>query len=64
MTVLFATAFNSLEAEGVTEVDLGGANVRSVAEFKRQFGARLVPSIRVRHVGPSWLRALHAIRSN
>jgi len=63
MTVLFAEAFDALAKEGVTEVDLGGANVRGVAEFKRQFGARLVPVFRVRHIGPHWLRSLHAIRS-
>ncbi|MEO0560135.1 MAG: GNAT family N-acetyltransferase [Bacteroidota bacterium] len=64
MTVLFANAFEALAAEGVTEIDLGGANVRSVAEFKRQFGARLAPVFRVRHVGPRWLRELHAIRQS
>ena len=63
MTVLFAKALDALAAEGVTEVDLGGANVRSVAEFKRQFGARLAPTFRVRHIGPRWLRVLHATRT-
>lgn len=62
MTVLFAAAFDALATEGITEIDLGGANVRSVAEFKRQFGARLTPVFRVRHIGPRWLRSLHAIR--
>ena len=49
---------------GVSNVtlDLSGANVPGVAEFKRQFGARLVPTMRVRRVGPRWLRAVDALR--
>ena len=64
MTALFVYAFDALAAEGITEIDLGGANVRSVAEFKRQFGARLTPTFRVRHVGPRWLRTMHAVRGH
>lgn len=64
MTVLLAHAFDVLASEGIVELDLGGANVRSVAEFKRKFGARLVPQYRVRHIGPRWLRAVQSIRSH
>ncbi|GAB5535183.1 MAG: hypothetical protein Rubg2KO_14320 [Rubricoccaceae bacterium] len=63
MTILFDHALRELANDGITDVDLGGANVRGVAEFKRQFGAHLVPSFRVRHIGPRWLRMLRAIRS-
>ena len=62
MAVLFAHAFEALRAEGVTTVDLGGANVPGVAEFKRQFGSRLVPTYRVRHSGSRWFNALQALR--
>lgn len=62
MAVLMAHAFDQLAAEGARSVDLNGANVPGVAEFKRQFGATLVPRYRVRHIGPRWLRAAQALR--
>ena len=62
MAVLFAHATAALAADGIATLDLGGANVPGVAEFKRQFGACLVPALRVRHVGPRWLRVANALR--
>lgn len=64
MTLLFAGAFERLAAAGVTNVDLGGANVPGVAHFKSQFGARLVPQLQTRLVGPRWLRVLDALRGS
>ena len=62
MAALMARAFQHLAEEGVTTVDLNGANVPGVAEFKRQFGATLVPRYRVRHLGPRWMRVAQALR--
>ena len=62
MAALMAHAFERLAEEGVTSVDLNGANVPGVAEFKRQFGAALVPRYRVRHIGPRWVRVAQALR--
>lgn len=62
MTVLLDRAVRDLGAGGVTHLDWAGANVRSVAEFKRKRADRLVPTLTVRHVGPRWLRAAQALR--
>ena len=43
-------------------LDLGGANVPGVAQFKRQLGGVLTPTVTVRRVGPRWLRALDGLR--
>ena len=55
--VLFAHATAALAADGVATLDLGGANVRGVAEFKRQFGARLAPTPVAR-----WTRGVLSVR--
>lgn len=41
-------AFNDLTTAGATGIDLCGANIRSVAEFKARWGARLEPTYTVR----------------
>ena len=55
--VLFAHATAALAADGVAALDLSGANVPGVAEFKRQFGARLVPTAVAR-----WTRGVLGLR--
>ena len=62
MSVLFLHAVAALKASGVTDLDLGGANVPGVAQFKRQLGGVLTPTVTVRRVGPRWLRAIDALR--
>ena len=62
MTVMTLRVFDRLYQDGARWVDLGGANLPPVAEFKRAFGLPLVPSLRVRRVGPRALRALDALR--
>ncbi|MEL6614850.1 MAG: hypothetical protein AAFQ43_03880 [Bacteroidota bacterium] len=62
MTVLLDRAVRDLASGGVAHLDWAGANVPSVAEFKRKRADRLVPTLTVRHVGPRWLRAAHALR--
>lgn len=62
MTVLLAEAFTQLRAEGVTTFDFAGANTPSIAEFKRRFGAELVPYFRARHTRPGPLRLLDPLR--
>ncbi|OZC03156.1 GNAT family N-acetyltransferase [Rubricoccus marinus] len=62
MSVLFLHAVDALKASGVTDLDLGGANVPGVAQFKRQLGGVLTPTVTVRRVGPRWLRAIDALR--
>lgn len=62
MTVLLANVLPRLRADGLTVFDFLGANVRSIAEFKRRFGPRLVPYFHARHVGHPALRALERLR--
>lgn len=62
MTVLLDRAVRDLSDAGVTDLDWGGANVPTVAEFKRKRADRLVPVLTARHLGPRWLRALAALR--
>jgi len=57
-TLLMARALPALAAAGIVEFDWAGANVASVAEFKRRFGPRLAPVVRARRVsGPLGLVA-------
>lgn len=52
MTVLLDAVFHRLQNEGVESIDLCGANVPGIAEFKRKFGADLALAPiarRVRH---------------
>lgn len=63
MTVLLAHIAQEMRRDGIDRLHLGGANVPSVAEFKRSLGGELVPVMRARSIGPRWLRALHAIRN-
>jgi hypothetical protein len=50
-TLLLSHALPALAAAGIGEFDWAGANVPSVAEFKRRFGPDLVPVVRARHAG-------------
>ncbi|MEM6327704.1 MAG: GNAT family N-acetyltransferase [Bacteroidota bacterium] len=63
MAVLFRHAMPTLHRGGIHTLDLGGANVPGVAQFKRQLGGVLTPVVTARWIGPRWLRALNAIRS-
>lgn len=56
MTVLLAHVAREVQAAGVRRLHLGGANVASVAEFKRGFGGELVPVVRARYVWGRLLR--------
>jgi hypothetical protein len=57
-TLLLAHALPALAGAGIGEFDWAGANVPSVAEFKRRFGPELVPVIRARRAaGPLGLVA-------
>lgn len=62
MTVLLAEVLERLRAEGVSVFDFAGANVPSIAEFKRRFGGALVPYFRARLVRRPELRLLGALR--
>lgn len=61
MTVLFAHAERELAAAGVRTLDLGGANVPGVAQFKRGLGGRVRPVV-VARWARRWVRALQALR--
>ena len=62
MTVMTHLVLNRLYDDGVRRVDLVGANLPSVAEFKRSFGLPLVPQLRVTRVSRPELRALALVR--
>ncbi len=62
MGVLLASVVPMLKADGITSLDFTGANVPSVAEFKRKYGAELVPYFRVRHVTNPALRIVDRLR--
>jgi hypothetical protein len=63
MTVLLAEALARLRDLGVRRFDFYGANTPSIAEFKRRFGAELVPYFRARLVTRPELRALDGLLS-
>ena len=63
MTVLLGTALPIFYSEGFEEFDWVGANTPSIAEFKRRFGAELVPYFRIERTPNRFLRILEAIRS-
>ena len=62
MTVLTHLVCERLWADGVRHLDLVGANLPSVAEFKRAFGLPLVVQFRVSRVARPELRALALVR--
>ena len=62
MTVMTHLILDRLHADGVKRVDLVGANLPSVAEFKRSFGLPLVQQLRVARVARPELRALALVR--
>ena len=62
MTVMLAGVLERLAADGLERFDFGGANVPTIAEFKRKFGGHLVPYFHARHVGHPVLRLLDRIR--
>ena len=62
MTVLLAHVLPRLRYDGITAFDFMGANVPSIAEFKRRFGARLTPYYHARYVGGRTLRVLDRLR--
>lgn len=63
MTVLLGKAMERARENGATQMDLAGANTPSIAEFKRKFGAELVPYFRARLVTRPELRLVDALRS-
>ena len=63
MTVLVGHVAEALRSRGCTRLVFGGANVPSVAEFKRGFGSALVPCYRARRVGHPALRLLDRFRT-
>ncbi len=62
MTALVAEALRRERARGVAALDFVGANVPSIAEFKRRLGGRLVVAYRARLTTRPELRALDALR--
>jgi hypothetical protein len=62
MTVLLGHVLARLRSEGVAVFDFAGANTPSIAEFKRRFGATLVPYFRARHTARPELRLLDRLR--
>lgn len=62
MTVLLGHVLPTLQAEGIEVFDFMGANTPSIAEFKRRFGASLVPYYRAEHYGSALYRVLHTLR--
>ena len=63
MGVLLADVVPRLKQDGITSLDFTGANVPSIAEFKRKYGAELRSYFLVRHVSHPLLRALDRLRS-
>jgi hypothetical protein len=62
MTVLLGHVLGQLRDDGVAVFDFVGANTPSIAEFKRRFGATLVPYFRARHTARPELRLLDRLR--
>lgn len=62
MTVLVDAVLGRLAEGGARVFDFCGANVPSIAEFKRRFGPRLAPAPVVRRVTHPALRALDRLR--
>ena len=62
MTVLVGRLLDRLRDDGVAYFDFVGANVPTIAEFKRKFGSTLVPYLRARHVAHPALRLLDRLR--
>jgi hypothetical protein len=62
MTVLLAHVLPRLREDGLGLFDFMGANVPSIAEFKRRFGARLTSYYHARHVQGRTLRTLDRLR--
>ncbi len=63
MLLLMAATTESLAASGHHRFDLVGANVRSIATFKRRFGLPLVPYYRAAWTGSRLLQLREAWRS-
>lgn len=62
MAVLVDAVAHRLAEAGASTFDLGGANVPTIAEFKRKFGAALVPTPQVRTVTHPALRLADRLR--
>ena len=62
MTVLVGEVLARLRDDGLAYFDLVGANVPTIAEFKRKFGSTLVPYFRARHVARPELRLFDRLR--
>ena len=63
MGVLLADVVPRLKRDGITSLDFTGANIPSVAEFKRKYGTDLRLYFLVRHISHPVLRVLDRIRS-
>ncbi len=64
MTVLIGKALDRLRAQGLRRFDFLGANVPSIAEFKRRFGPRLEPYVQFRASRSRTLDGLIAARES
>lgn len=62
MTVLIGHIMKDLSESDISEIDFVGANTPGIAEFKRHFGSRLVPSYACSIVPSRPLRLLKSIR--
>ena len=62
MTALVVSAMRWAHASGHTAVDLAGANLPDVAEFKRRFGVPLQTHVRAEWTGSTALRVLTGLR--
>ncbi len=62
MAVLLANVVPRLKAANISSLDFAGANVPSVAEFKRKYGTVLCSYFRVRHVSGAVVRLLDRLR--
>lgn len=61
-TLLVVEAMEHLRDEGLTSIDMVGANTPSIAEFKRSFGLPLTPYYRVERITRPTLKLLLGLR--
>lgn len=64
LTVLVAHLFEVYKARGFHSFDFVGANVPSIAEFKRTLGGKLQVYYQAKYIGHPALRLLHKLRAS